>query len=119
MTHMHIRHPKQHVSKQSCSNIQLNSKDELKKNLCGSLLGPLYGHKIKMKDDCFSDTDGVTQQGVLLDHNDSQRYESRFATVRVESSPAIMLQGMEGTVFGMWVSHGEGKFHRRCFSWRG
>ena len=29
--HMHIRHPKQPVSKQSCSNIQLSSKDGCKK----------------------------------------------------------------------------------------
>ena len=29
--HMHIRHPKQHVFKQSCSDIQLSSKDRLKK----------------------------------------------------------------------------------------
>ena len=29
--HMHIRGPKQHVSKQSSSNIQLSSKDGLKK----------------------------------------------------------------------------------------
>ena len=29
--HMHIRHLKQHVSKQSCSNIQLSSKDGYKK----------------------------------------------------------------------------------------
>ena len=30
--HMHIRQPKQHVSKQSRSNFQLNSKDGLKKS---------------------------------------------------------------------------------------
>ncbi|KAK7479188.1 hypothetical protein BaRGS_00029532 [Batillaria attramentaria] len=54
--------------------------------------------------------DGEPQQGVLLDHNESQRFESRFCTIRVGSSPAIMLKGMEGTVFGMWVSHGEGRF---------
>ncbi|XP_076446013.1 phosphoribosylformylglycinamidine synthase-like isoform X2 [Babylonia areolata] len=54
--------------------------------------------------------DKETEQGVFLDHNTSQRYESRFVTARVGASPSIMLQGMEGTVFGMWVSHGEGKF---------
>jgi len=46
---------------------------------------------------------------VFLDHNNSQRYESRFVTVRVGNSPALMLRGMEDTVFGMWVSHGEGE----------
>ncbi|XP_048244278.1 phosphoribosylformylglycinamidine synthase-like [Haliotis rufescens] len=52
---------------------------------------------------------GLSEQGLLLDHNDSERYESRFVTVQVQDSPAVMLKGMEGTTFGMWVSHGEGK----------
>ncbi|XP_001605732.2 phosphoribosylformylglycinamidine synthase [Nasonia vitripennis] len=47
---------------------------------------------------------------ILLDHNDSERFECRWSTVKIEKSPAIMLQGMEGSVFGVWVAHGEGKF---------
>jgi len=31
--------------------------------------------------------------------------------VTVEKSNAIMLQGMEGSTFGVWVSHGEGRAH--------
>ena len=54
-------------------------------------------------------TDRETEQGVFLDHNNSQRFESRFVTVHVWASPALMLHGMEDTVFGMWVSHGEGE----------
>lgn len=48
-------------------------------------------------------------QGVFLDHNESGRFECRFVTVRVQSSPSIMFRGMEGTVFGMWSAHGEGR----------
>jgi phosphoribosylformylglycinamidine synthase len=44
-------------------------------------------------------------------HNLSGRFESRFVTVRIEKSPAIMLNGMEGSVLGVWVSHGEGRAH--------
>ncbi|MCI5138062.1 MAG: phosphoribosylformylglycinamidine synthase, partial [Candidatus Electrothrix sp. AR1] len=44
-------------------------------------------------------------------HNDSGRFESRWATVRVQDSPAIMLQGMSELVFGIHVDHGEGKLH--------
>jgi phosphoribosylformylglycinamidine synthase len=44
-------------------------------------------------------------------HNRSGRFESRWATVRVEKSNAMMLQGMEGTVFGIHVDHGEGLLH--------
>jgi phosphoribosylformylglycinamidine synthase len=41
--------------------------------------------------------------------NASGRFESRFATVRVEESPAIMFRGMAGSVLGVWTAHGEGR----------
>ena len=41
--------------------------------------------------------------------NVSGRFESRWSTVKVEKSPAMMLQGMEGLVFGIHVDHGEGQ----------
>jgi phosphoribosylformylglycinamidine synthase len=42
-------------------------------------------------------------------HNTSGRFESRFSTVRILRSPSIMLQGMEDSVLGIWVAHGEGR----------
>lgn len=42
-------------------------------------------------------------------HNASGRFESRFATVTIEASPSIMLQGMEGSILGIWLQHGEGR----------
>lgn len=48
---------------------------------------------------------------VRLDHNDSGRFECRFVNVRIETQTnSIMLDGMEDSVFGVWVAHGEGKF---------
>jgi len=41
-------------------------------------------------------------------HNASGRFESRFSTVKILNSPAIMLRGMENSVLGIWVAHGEG-----------
>jgi phosphoribosylformylglycinamidine synthase len=41
--------------------------------------------------------------------NLSGRFESRWATVKVEKSQAMMLKGMEGLVFGIHVDHGEGQ----------
>jgi phosphoribosylformylglycinamidine synthase len=41
--------------------------------------------------------------------NSSGRFESRFSTVRIEESPAIMLGGMAGSILGVWVAHGEGR----------
>jgi phosphoribosylformylglycinamidine synthase len=41
--------------------------------------------------------------------NASGRFESRFATVTVRPSPAIMLRGMAGSTLGIWSAHGEGR----------
>jgi phosphoribosylformylglycinamidine synthase len=41
--------------------------------------------------------------------NTSGRFESRWTTVRVQESRAMMLQGMQDLVFGIHVDHGEGR----------
>lgn len=43
--------------------------------------------------------------------NESQRFESRFSTVRIMESPSIMLREMEGSTLGVWVAHGQGKLY--------
>jgi phosphoribosylformylglycinamidine synthase len=43
--------------------------------------------------------------------NVSGRFESRWTTVKVQKSNAMMLKGMEDLVFGIHVDHGEGKLH--------
>lgn len=40
--------------------------------------------------------------------NLSEHFESRYSTVKILPSPAIMLKGMEGSTLGIWVAHGEG-----------
>jgi phosphoribosylformylglycinamidine synthase len=40
--------------------------------------------------------------------NKSERYESRFVSLKVESSPSILFKGMEGSVIPVVVAHGEG-----------
>lgn len=42
-------------------------------------------------------------------HNSSGRFESRWSSVQIQKSPAVMLEGMEGTTLGVWCAHGEGK----------
>jgi len=44
-------------------------------------------------------------------HNSSGRFESRFSSVKVLPSPAVLLKGMEGSSLGVWVAHGEGRAH--------
>ncbi len=43
--------------------------------------------------------------------NASERFESRFVTVEILPSPALMLKGMSGSRMGVWVAHGEGRLH--------
>ncbi|XP_012220316.2 phosphoribosylformylglycinamidine synthase-like [Linepithema humile] len=56
------------------------------------------------------DEDVENGPGIYLDHNLSERFECRWSTVRIESSPSIMLKGMEDSVLGIWIAHGEGRF---------
>jgi len=57
---------------------------------------------------CMLTENGGTQPSVVLSHNESERFESRFVTVRINDSPSIMLAGMQNSVLGVWVAHGEG-----------
>jgi phosphoribosylformylglycinamidine synthase len=60
-----------------------------------------------------------TTSGALLDssnqprfiRNTSGRFESRFVSVKIVESPSIFFSGMEGSVVGVWSSHGEGRVH--------
>ena len=54
-------------------------------------------------------TENDAAQGVLLTNNESECFESRFVTVRIEKSPSIMLTGMADSVLGIWAAHGEGE----------
>ena len=41
--------------------------------------------------------------------NASKRFESRWINVKIQKSPAMMLKGMEESILGAWIAHGEGK----------
>jgi phosphoribosylformylglycinamidine synthase len=41
--------------------------------------------------------------------NASGRFESRWVTVKILESPAIMFKGMIHSTLGIWVAHGEGR----------
>jgi len=40
--------------------------------------------------------------------NQSERFEARFASVKIEKSPSVLFTGMEGSVIPIAVAHGEG-----------
>jgi phosphoribosylformylglycinamidine synthase len=46
-----------------------------------------------------------------LVHNDSHKHESSFTSVKIQENNSVMLASLAGTELGVWISHGEGKFH--------
>jgi phosphoribosylformylglycinamidine synthase len=45
-----------------------------------------------------------------LHHNNSQKHESGFTSVKIQKNNSVMLSSLEGATLGVWISHGEGKF---------
>ena len=48
--------------------------------------------------------------GFKMAQNESRRFESRFSTIKINQMNSIMLKGMDNTVLGSWIAHGEGRF---------
>ncbi|MBR1882121.1 MAG: phosphoribosylformylglycinamidine synthase [Muribaculaceae bacterium] len=46
-----------------------------------------------------------------MEHNDSHKFESSFLCVEVPENNSVMLGSLAGSRLGIWVAHGEGKFH--------
>ncbi len=44
-------------------------------------------------------------------HNDSHKHESAFTSVTIPENNSVMLSSLAGCQMGVWISHGEGKFH--------
>lgn len=58
---------------------------------------------------------GILYPGIAekpeMRHNDSHKFESAFVSVKIPESESIMLKPLKGMELGIWVAHGEGKFH--------
>ncbi|MEY2693480.1 MAG: hypothetical protein RIT03_1872 [Bacteroidota bacterium] len=46
-----------------------------------------------------------------MKHNDSHKHESNFTSVTIQENNSVMLSSLAGNTLGVWISHGEGKFH--------
>jgi phosphoribosylformylglycinamidine synthase len=44
-------------------------------------------------------------------HNDSRKHESIFTSLVIQDNHSVMFSTLAGSTIGVWVSHGEGKFH--------
>ncbi|MBK8621582.1 MAG: phosphoribosylformylglycinamidine synthase [Saprospiraceae bacterium] len=45
-----------------------------------------------------------------MSFNDSRKHESGFVNVVVQKNNSVLMQNLEGSRLGVWISHGEGKF---------
>jgi phosphoribosylformylglycinamidine synthase len=43
--------------------------------------------------------------------NESHKFESEFINVNIAVNDSVMLKSLSGSRLGIWVAHGEGKFH--------
>jgi len=44
-------------------------------------------------------------------HNKSGKHESIFTSLTIQKNHSVMLSSLAGSTLGVWVSHGEGRFH--------
>jgi phosphoribosylformylglycinamidine synthase len=44
-------------------------------------------------------------------HNESHKFESAFINMEIPQNNSVMLGSLAGTRLGIWIAHGEGKFH--------
>lgn len=53
----------------------------------------------------------VGEDGAKMLHNDSHKFESAYLGVTVPTNRSVMFGSLSGDRLGIWVAHGEGKFH--------
>ena len=53
---------------------------------------------------------GLTGEEKML-HNTSHKFESAFLGLTIPKNNSVMLGSLAGSNLGIWVAHGEGKFH--------
>ena len=49
--------------------------------------------------------------GAKMLHNDSHKFESEFISLTIPQNNSVMFGSLSGNKLGLWVAHGEGKFH--------
>ena len=49
--------------------------------------------------------------GAKMLHNDSHKFESEFISLSIPQNNSVMFGSLSGNKLGLWVAHGEGKFH--------
>ena len=53
----------------------------------------------------------VKSSNIKMLHNDSHKFESEFISLTIPQNNSVMFGSLSGNKLGIWVAHGEGKFH--------
>jgi len=72
-------------------------------------LGICNGCQLMVELNLLHTGEGETKARML--HNDSHKFESGFVGVTIPRNESVMLGSLSGNKLGIWVAHGEGKFH--------
>ncbi|MCF8381545.1 MAG: phosphoribosylformylglycinamidine synthase [Bacteroidales bacterium] len=71
-------------------------------------LGVCNGCQLMVELELIDPNKGNTSQML---HNESGKFESSFLNVDIRENDSVMLKSLSGKKLGIWVAHGEGKFH--------
>lgn len=71
-------------------------------------LGVCNGCQLMMELDLITHT---PENAIKMLPNNSGKFESAFLSVEIPENNSVMFGNMAGTKLGIWVAHGEGKFH--------
>jgi phosphoribosylformylglycinamidine synthase len=55
--------------------------------------------------------DPLHEKKAKMLHNDSHKFESGFVLVKIPENNSVMFGSLSNSRLGIWVAHGEGKFH--------
>jgi phosphoribosylformylglycinamidine synthase len=86
-------------------------KDTLSLGICNGCqlmveLGLCENEELRMKNEEFA-----TARRAKMLHNDSHKFESEFICLDIPQNNSVMFGSLSGSKLGLWVAHGEGKFH--------
>ncbi len=73
-------------------------------------LGICNGCQLMVELGLLFPNDGGEQKAKML-HNDSHKFESAFLGLTIPQNNSVMFNSLAGSKLGIWVAHGEGKFH--------
>ena len=55
--------------------------------------------------------EGDGGQKARMEHNDSHKFESAYLGLTIPENRSVLFGSLSGSKLGIWVAHGEGKFH--------